>query len=148
MLNRTPFLQKTEASHLKYVFTLLWISSSLCPLFHSLPWCLSHLCLLPTLCSAALLLCSSLPWCGLSYIMHVKQTDMSESLKCMAVPLLLLHPPRVGRVGWVTSQRTPVCSPGPAELQASASNTACAFYRGKSMLVQHLSLFIQRCIIT
>lgn len=43
-----------------------------------------------TLWSAALF-----PWCflyhsGLSYIMHVKQTDMSESLKGMAVPSLQL----------------------------------------------------------
>lgn len=86
-----------------------------------------HLTLPFSLCSAALLPCSSLLHSGLSYIMHVKQTDMSESLKCMAVPSLLLHPPWEG--GHVS--KAPMCSPGPAELQSAKANTNVAFYCGK-----------------
>lgn len=80
-------LQETEALHLQHVSTLLWIAAFLCPLSH---------CLTGVPPSVLLLPCFFLPHSGLSYIMHVKQTDMSESLKCMAVPSLLLHAPWEG----------------------------------------------------
>lgn len=62
-----------------------------------------------SLCSAALLPCCFLYHSALSFIMHVKQTDMSESLKGLAVPSLQLHQPWGGWLGGDTSQR-PLCA--------------------------------------
>lgn len=89
------FLQESEAFHLQCLSTLLWKAAFLWPLSHTLPAvCLfggvSLFLSLPLICCP----CSFLSHSGLSYIMHVKQTDMSESLRCMAVPSLHLHPPR------------------------------------------------------
>lgn len=52
-----------------------------------------------SLCSAVLLLRCFLYHCGLSYIMHVKQTHMSESLKGSKACPLATVPGEVGSVG-------------------------------------------------
>lgn len=62
--------------------------------------------------------CSFLSHSGLSYIMHVKQTDMSESLRCMAVPCITSR-------GGVRSQRSPCAA------QAQLNYSKYTFYRGK-----------------
>lgn len=88
--------------HLSFLNSKLILPiDSMCLLNHALPPCLPpvsrsswcHLVVSRSLFSALLSPCSLLLHSGLSFIMHVKQTDMSESLKCMAVPSLLLDPP-------------------------------------------------------
>lgn len=89
-------LQETQPFHLQ-MFTLLCVAAFLCPLLHCLPsiCLLSNISFFLPLSSDALYPCSILPHTGISYIMHVKQPDMSELLRCITVPLLLLHPPWV-----------------------------------------------------
>lgn len=104
------FPSPANVSTLLWKAALLWPPPRRLPRFLFLRWLLF---LPPSPWSAALL-----PHCffyhpGLSYIMHGKQTDMSESLKGTAVPSLKLHKPweagHRGRQVGVTSQR-PLCA--------------------------------------
>lgn len=128
----------TEAFYLQYVPTVPWMAAFLCPL--SLSWSTQCMPLLSSLCSVALLLpCAFLFHSGLSYIIHVKQTDLSESLKCMAVLSQLLPPWEGGHVS-----KAPVCSPGPAELKSATANINCTFYKEKNQCSSYTRVYLYK----